>query len=122
MGEKIKKFTDLKAWKEAHSLVLIVYEESKNFPADERFGITNQMRRSVISVTSNIAEGFGRNSAKDKAQFYAIAKGSALELQSQLYAATDLSYIDSLSKVKIDEQIDLVLRLISGLINSAMDK
>ena len=119
---KIKRFTDLQVWKEAHSLVLDVYKVTKNFPSEERFGLTNQMRRSAVSVPSNIAEGFGRNTAKDKAQFYSIAKGSLLELQSQMYIAIDLNFVEQKNMANFNERIELTARLISGLIKSAMNK
>ena len=63
---KIKSFTDLYAWQEGHKLVLMIYKATEDFPSKEVFGLTNQMRRSVVSVTSNIAKGFGRNTNKDK--------------------------------------------------------
>jgi len=119
---KIRRFTDLQVWQEAHSLVLDVYKVTKNFPSEERFGLTNQMRRSAVSVPSNIAEGFGRNTAKDKTQFYSIAKGSLLELQSQLYIAMDLNFVEQENKNNFDERIELIARLISGLIKSAISR
>lgn len=67
--KKIAKFTDLVAWQEAHKLVLMIYKMTKIFPAEERYGLVSQMRRASVSITSNIAEGFGRKSAKDKITF-----------------------------------------------------
>ena len=69
----ISNFTDLIAYKKAHELVIEVYKITKKFPEDEKFGLTNQIRRAGISITSNIAEGFARMTAKDKAHFYGIA-------------------------------------------------
>ena len=86
---KIKSFTDLYAWQEGHKLVIMVYKVTKSFPKEEVFGMVSQMRRCVISITSNIAEGFSRNTTKDKVQFYCIAHGSLTELQNQLLAARD---------------------------------
>jgi four helix bundle protein len=86
-SEKIYSFTDLKAWKQGHELVLFVYEITKHFPQNEVFGLTSQMRRAVVSITSNIAEGFSRISNKEKAQFYSIALGSLTEIQNQSYIA-----------------------------------
>ena len=94
MPEKIKSFSDLDAWKEAHRLVIIIYRITKDFPREEIFGLTNQMRRAVISISSNIAEGFSRETNKDKGRFYLIAKGSLIELQNQLLAARDIGYLD----------------------------
>ncbi|MEW6408249.1 MAG: four helix bundle protein [Patescibacteria group bacterium] len=73
--QKIKSFTDLNAWKEGHKLVLMVYDVTKSFPKEEQFGLSIQLRRAVISFTSNIAEGFSRNSYKEKLQFYSMALG-----------------------------------------------
>jgi four helix bundle protein len=92
---KIKDFTDLYAWKEAHALVLVVYKATKQFPAEEKFCLIDQARRAVISVTSNIAEGFGRSSGKDKRYFYTMAKTSLAELRSQFFAARDLGYLST---------------------------
>ena len=115
--EKIQTFQDLIAWKKAHALTLIIYQLAKSFPQDERFGLTDQMRRAAISVGSNIAEGFGRGSARDKIQFYLIAKGSLCELYSQFLIAKDLGYISK--ETTITEDIDEVSKLIAGLIKSS---
>ena len=66
----MKSFTDLFAWKEGHSLVLLIYQHTKEFPKEELYGLVSQMRRCSVSITSNIAEGFGRLSYKEKAKFY----------------------------------------------------
>lgn len=79
-SRKIKSFTDLTVWKEAHELVLLIYSLTKDFPKEELFGLVTQIRRAVVSITSNIAEGFSRNSYKEKAQFYAMALGSLTEV------------------------------------------
>ncbi len=121
MGE-IKNFTDLIVYKKSHVLVLEIYSLTKRFPADERFSLIDQMRRSAISVTSNIAEGFSRNSSKDKAQFYAISKGSLTELYSQLLISKDLKYISELELIPIEEKVMECLRLISGIIKSAASR
>lgn len=89
---KIKSFTDLNAFKEAHKLALLIYKTTKYFPKEEKFSLIDQMRRAAISITSNIAEGFSRNTIKDKCQFYTLAQGSLSELQSQLLLAKDLGY------------------------------
>lgn len=93
MEGKIQRFTDLKAWQEAHTLVLQVYKVTKKYPDDEKFGLVSQSRRAVVSISSNIAEGFGRFSAKDKHHFYTMAKTSLAELQNQLVIARDLEYV-----------------------------
>lgn len=91
---KIKDFTDLNAWKEAHKLTVKIYEVTNEFPADEKYSLTSQIRRCSASVGANIAEGFGRQTYKEKAQFYYLAQGSLLELKNFLYIAKDVKYID----------------------------
>lgn len=78
-GNKIQSFTDLNAWKEGHKLALIIYEITNKFPKEEIFGLSNQLRRAVVSITSNIAEGFSRQSYKEKAHFYFTSLGSTTE-------------------------------------------
>lgn len=116
MEVKIKSFTDLQAWKEGHELVLIVYKITKEFPKDEMFGLVSQMRRAVISVTSNIAEGFSRISRKEKKQFYSTALGSITELQNQLLVCRDVGYIQKEDFVKIAQQTIVVSKLVRGLV------
>lgn len=115
----IKSFTDIKAWQEGHKLVLLVYSSTKQFPKEELFGLVNQMRRCAVSVTSNIAEGFGRKTLKDKIQFYSIALGSLYELQNQLLIAKDVNYIN-LSKFKqIADQAVIANKILNGLIKKS---
>jgi len=116
---KITTFTDLNAWREAHELVLAIYEITKKFPKEEIFGLTSQMRRCAVSITSNIAEGFSRRSYKEKTQFYSMAQGSTTELQSQLLVARDVNYIDKNSYEGIHEQSIIVHKIINGLIKSS---
>ena len=115
---KIKSFTDLIAWKEGHSLVIEIYDITKKFPKDEQFGLTNQIRRAVVSITSNIAEGFSRQSLKEKAQFYSMALGSLTEVQNQLLIARDIKYLDSKIFDKIADRTVLINKLLNGLIKS----
>ena len=121
MGEKIKSFTDLIAWKEAHNVVLAIYKITKEFPRDEMFGLVSQMRRCSVSISSNIAEGFSRKSKNEKTQFYHIALGSITELQNQLLIARDLNYLDKEIFLKIAELTVRVSKLINGLIKSSVD-
>lgn len=115
-GVKIKSFTDLTAWKEAHELVLQVYRVTISFPDNEKFGLTNQIRRSAVSISSNIAEGFSRKSKKEKLQFYYQARGSLTELQNQLLIAKDVSYIKHPDFQEIANQTVSVSKLINSLI------
>ncbi len=72
---KIKEFTDLLVWQEAHTLVLLVYAATRTFPKEELFGLTSQMRRAAVSITSNIAEGFGRHGYREKIHFFIFLMG-----------------------------------------------
>lgn len=112
---KIKSFTDLNAWKEGHKLVLMIYDVTDKFPQKEIFGLTNQMRRAVVSVTSNVAEGFSRKSSKEKYQFYCVAQGSLTELQNQLLIARDVKYLDRERFEKAADQTVCVHKLLTGL-------
>ena len=114
--KKISSFTELNAWKEAHTLVLGVYSLTKKFPKEELFALTNQLRRAVVSITSNIAEGFSRISYKEKVQFYCTALGSLTEVQNQLLMARDIKYISTGEFDKIALQTVIASKLINGLI------
>lgn len=116
---KIKSFTDLNAWKEGHNLVLEIYRITKKFPKEEQFGLTIQLRRAGVSFTSNIAEGFSRNSYKEKLQFYSMALGSLTEIQNQLLVAQDIGYITKEEFNKIAEQTITVNKITNGLIKKS---
>lgn len=116
---KIKNFTDLNAWKESHKLTLMIYKATKDFPKEEIFGLTNQMRRAAVSVVSNIAEGFSRQSYKEKIQFYSMAKGSLTELQSQLLISRDVELITKKDFEALAGQSLLTHKLINGLIKKS---
>lgn len=116
---KIKTFQDLKAWQESHKLVLMVYQETKKYPSDERFALTNQSRRAAVSVSSNITEGFGRFSARDKYHFFTMAKTSLAELQNQLIVARDMKYMPCQSFNELYEQSEYAGSLVKGLMRSA---
>jgi four helix bundle protein len=98
---------------------LIIYGETKNFPKEELFGLTNQMRRAAVSITSNIAEGFSRQFYGEKTQFYCIAQASHTELQNQLLIAKDVGYLETKDFNEIAEQSDKVYRIINGLIKKS---
>jgi four helix bundle protein len=113
---EIRSYEDLIAWQKAYRLVLRVYKASATFPAEERFGLTSQMRRCAVSVPSNIAEGWGRQSTTDYERFLRIARGSAFELNTQLKLAIDLGFLLDGEDVLAD--VDEVQRLLVGLIRS----
>lgn len=115
---KIRSFTDLNAWKEAHRLALLIYKCTNDFPLNEKYSLIDQMRRAAVSISSNIAEGFSRQSKKEKIQFYYTSKGSLTELQNQLLLSRDIGYINKEVFNKIAEQTVMVDKLLTGLIKS----
>lgn len=117
MNGKIQSFTDLIAWKEAHALVVEVYRITENFPQKETYSLIDQMRRSSASISSNIAEGFSRQSKKEKLQFYYTAKGSLTELQNHLLVARDVKYLVREIFDRVSVKTLIVSKLLNGLIN-----
>jgi four helix bundle protein len=117
-GKAITSFTDLKVWQKGHQLVLLIYKETKHFPREEQFGLTLQIRRAVVSFTSNLAEGFSRNTYKDKLHFYCIALGSLTETQNQLLIAKDIGL---LQKARFDKMAELTVEL-SKMTNGLIKK
>lgn len=116
---EITTFKDLHAWQEGHKLVLMIYSITKTFPKEELFALTSQLRRAVVSITSNIAEGFSRQSYKEKLQFYAIALGSTTEIQNQLEISKDINYLTQAEYAKVLEQSVIVHKLLNGLMKGA---
>lgn len=122
MKTKIRSFTDLTAWKKAHAFVLKIYRITKLFPREELYGLTNQIRRASVSITSNIAEGFYRRTAQDKNHFYFSSLTSLAEVQNQLIIARDLDYIsNNIFQDAAKDSIE-VQKLINGLIKSSCTK
>jgi four helix bundle protein len=116
--ETMKKFEDLNAWKEGHKLVLMIYEATKKFPSDERFGLVSQMRRAAVSITSNIAEGFTRLSYAEKIRFYNFSHASITEIQNQLIISRDVGFISSSDYQEYFNQSVTVHKILTGLIKS----
>jgi four helix bundle protein len=115
---KIRSFTDLNAWREGHRLVLLIYKITESFPDKERFGLISQIRRAAVSITSNISEGFNRESFKEKIQFYSIARGSLAEIQNQLLIARDIGFLAEENFIIIADKTVVTSKLINGLIKS----
>jgi four helix bundle protein len=111
-----KSFEDLHTFKRALDLMVVIYRLTKTFPSDERFGLTQQLRRAVVSVVSNIAEGQGRLSHGEWRQFLIHARGSLYEVQSQIIAAHLLEYIDDQSAKRLRSTIRRVAEPLQGLI------
>lgn len=110
-------YIELNVWKESRILVKEVYPILQQFPKDEQFGITSQLKRAVVSVPSNIAEGVGRNTTKDSLHFFYVSRGSLYELETQLYLCFDLNFISESQLKTILEQILVVKKLLAGFIN-----
>ncbi|WP_299046463.1 four helix bundle protein [uncultured Polaribacter sp.] len=110
-------YIDLDVWKYSRELVKLVYLLTKSYPKEELYGLTNQIRRSVVSVPSNIAEGIGRQSNKETIHFLYIAKGSLQEVETQLYLSFDLKYISEEELKSILEKVISSKKLLNGFIN-----
>ena len=115
--DKKYNFKNLDAYKESKNLVKMIYGLLKQFPKEEQYALCDQMRRAVISVPSNLAEGSGRTSAKDQAHFIEMAYGSLMEVDCQMDIAHDLSYISRENLDKVEAQVGIVASLLSGLRN-----
>ena len=115
-------FENLNAWKEARKLVVSVYQLLDGFPKFEKYALCDQIRRSIVSVPSNLAEGSGRISTKEQLHFYEIAYGSLMEAYNQLILAADLHYIGDDNLNELRPQIDTVARMMNGLRTSLLKK
>ena len=111
------EYIKLEIWIETRKLANIIYDASKKFRKEELFGLTNQMRRSAVSVPSNIAEGCGRQTTKDTINFLHISRGSLYELETQCYLALDQNYVDENNFNNIINQIQISKKLVNGFIN-----
>ena len=108
----MQDYRKLKVWQKSHQLALSTYRETSEFPSSERYGLMSQMRRSSVSIPSNIAEGCGRNTEPEMVQFLDIASGSASELDYQILLARDLRYIDEDNYKKLVYQVHEVRRML----------
>lgn len=115
MMEKKYEYKNLDVYKESKNLVKMVYGLIEKFPKVETYALCDQLRRSVISVPSNIAEGSGRTSAKDQAHFFEMAFGSLMEVSCQMDIACDLGYIEQLELNQVEELIRKIAAMLSGL-------
>lgn len=107
------KHQDLDIWKKSINIVTLIYKVTENFPQHELYGLTNQIRRSAISIPSNIAEGCARFSDKDTLHFLSIAVGAIAELQTQLLIAKNLQYIQNSDK--ITDELEIIKKMILNL-------
>lgn len=111
------EYIELEVWKEARVLVSTIYEVTAKFPEVEKYGLTLQIRRSSVSVPSNIAEGCGRRTAADTIRFLHIARGSLYELETQLYLALDQKYLENQEFDRLLKQVIQCKKLLNGFIN-----
>ena len=118
----VYSFEKLKVWQEAKKLVVDVYRLLDSFPKFEKYALCDQIRRAIVSVPSNIAEGSGRRSLKEQIHFLEIAYGSLMETYNQLLIAIELTYITEESVEAIKPSIDAVAKMINGLSNSYEQK
>ncbi|WP_199140914.1 four helix bundle protein [Pedobacter sp. ASV12] len=116
MSKEIKSYTELDVWKEARVLSKEIYLVSANFPGEEKFGLTSQIRRAAVSVPSNIAEGCGRNHPKDSIQFFFVARGSIYEIETQLYLAFDLGFMSEAFLATLLSKLETTRKLLHGFI------
>lgn len=113
----MKDFRTLNVWQKSHTLTLLVYKATKEFPKEELFGITSQLRRSVVSIPTNLAEGCGRGSDKDFKRFVQIAMGSASESEYLILLSKDLNYISDKEFDNLILEIQEIKKMLSSLIS-----
>jgi four helix bundle protein len=114
----VRDFTDLQVWQLARELRRQVYGLCTGFPPDERFALAQQLRRATISITANIAEGFGRYSYQENIQFCRLARGSAYEVRDHLITATDQNYITADGRQRVEALAVRVIQTLNGYIRS----
>ncbi len=117
-SRRVESWRDLDVWEVAHKLVLRVYETTRQFPAEERFRLADQLCRAATSIPTNIAEGKGRGSLKEYLQFLIVARGSVEEIKYQLLLARDLGYIGERPYHEMTEGYERVGKMLNGLIRA----
>ncbi|PIB27619.1 four helix bundle protein [Maribacter sp. 4U21] len=117
---RLFSFEKLKVWQKSRNLAIMIYKTTKVFPDDEKFGLISQMRRCAISISSNIAEGTGRHTAKDKARFTEIAYGSALELLNQTIVSNDLEFLTNENYELIRTELTEITAMLNALRKSQL--
>lgn len=107
----------LEVWKRAIDFVVLVYEMTKDFPSEERFGLTSQIRRAAVSIPANIAEGAARKTNKEFLQFLFITQVSSSELETEILIAKKVGYLDETSYISLKEEVGNISRMMIGLSN-----
>jgi four helix bundle protein len=118
----LKNYKELKVWQRSYQLCLEVYKITKIFPKEETYGLTSQIRRSAVSLPSNIAEGYGRKTTLEYVRSLYIAYGSNCELETQILLSGDLGYIEAAKLRKLHDEIGEVERMLKALIKSLENK
>ena len=114
----VRSYRDLIVWQKAIELVTEVYRATKNLPHAERFGLTSQLRRAAVSVPSNVAEGQGRQSTGEFKQFLGHARGSLLEVETQIFIAGNLGYLSQEQCKRLHQRTEELGRILNGLLSS----
>jgi len=115
-------FERLEVWKESIKLVKLIYDITKSFPVSEKYGLTSQLRRASVSISSNLAEGTSRNTDKDKAHFTTLSFSSSMEVLNQLIIAKELNFIKEIDYIVIRKQISKITNMLNSLRNSQLNK
>lgn len=118
----ISTYRDLIVWQKAVSFVTRIYEVTRGYPDDERFGLTSQIRRCSVSIPSNIAEGYGRHATNDYIRFLRIASGSLCEVQTQLLISRNLNFINAETYAELDEATREIERMLTSMIRKLNQK
>ncbi len=117
----MKSYRDLIVWQKSMEMITLIYQLIKQFPDDEKFGLTSQLKRCSVSIPSNIAEGYGRNYTKDYVRFLNISRGSLYEMQTQLQVALNLNFVDDLTLEKINNLSVEIEKMLNSLIKKLND-
>ena len=115
-------FEKLETWKEAVSLVKDIYRVTEDFPKEERFGLTSQLRRASISIASNLAEGTSRKTNKDKAHFTTMAFSSAMEILNQLIISVELNFVSEKDYILVRTKIEKITNMLNALRNHQLNE
>ena len=122
MSNKLNSYKDLIVWQKSIVLITEVYAITRNFPTEEKFGLVNQLNRAVVSIPTNIAEGWGRESSKNYLQFLRISRGSLMEVETLVLISKNLNYINDEQHKLITNGIEEVGKILQGLIKSIQQK
>ncbi|MDP3948547.1 MAG: four helix bundle protein [bacterium] len=118
----IKSYRELEVWKRAKGFAVLIYRVTDEFPGEERFGLISQLRRAAVSIASNIAEGFGRKSLKEKIQFLRVSYGSCAEIGTQIEIAHELGYISSTVFREVLDDLEVIMKMINSAIKKIGDR